>query len=52
MEPRITERDVALLMLSEDSLLTLGAVLGFQARAALRDRSDDDAMPQVGVLPA
>lgn len=38
-------------MLSEDSLLTLGAVLGFQARAALGDRGNDE-LPQADVLPA
>lgn len=51
MEPRVTERDVALLMLSEDSLLTLGAVLGLQARAALGDGSSDELL-QAEVLPA
>jgi len=51
MEPRITERDVALLMLSEESLLTLGAVLGLQARAALGDRSSDELLDSE-MLPA
>lgn len=35
MEPRITEQDVAMLLLSEDALLALGAVLGLKAKAAL-----------------
>jgi hypothetical protein len=44
MEPQVTERDVALLLLSEESLVTLGAVLGWQARAALDDRDDVAAL--------
>jgi hypothetical protein len=51
MEPRVTERDVALLMLSEESLLTLGAVLAFQARAALGERGSVEPSPPE-VLPA
>jgi hypothetical protein len=50
MEPRITERDVALLLMSEESLLALGAVLGWQARAAL-ENEDESSLP-VDVLPA
>ncbi|MBY0278447.1 hypothetical protein K2Z84_24215 [Candidatus Binatia bacterium] len=40
MEPQVTERDVALLLLNEDSLVTLGAILGWQARAAFDERAD------------
>lgn len=51
MEPQVTERDVALLLLSEDSLVTLGAILGWQARAALDGRDEDDPAASA-VLPA
>jgi hypothetical protein len=50
MEPTITERDVALLMLSQESLLALGAVLGWRARTALEE--DDERSIPAGVLPA
>jgi len=49
MEPRVTERDLALLMLSEESLLPLGAVLGLQARSVLGER-DSVEPPPVEVL--
>jgi hypothetical protein len=52
MEPQITERDVALLLLSEQSLLALGAVLGWKARAALVDDAHDSPQTISGVLPA
>jgi hypothetical protein len=32
MEPQITERDLAMLLLSEEALVALGAVLGLKAR--------------------
>lgn len=51
MEPRVTERDVALLLLSEESLINLGAVLGWQARAALDDREDFESLASE-MLPA
>lgn len=51
MEPQITERDVALLLLNEESLITLGAILGWQARAALDDRGDDEPTASA-MLPA
>ena len=51
MEPQITERDVALLLMSEDSLLTLGAVLGWQARTA-RDERAFEHPAAVELLPA
>lgn len=51
MEPQVTERDVALLLLSEDSLVALGAVLGWQARAALDGRDDDESFANA-MLPA
>ena len=51
MEPRITERDVALLLLSDESLVTLGAVLGWQARAALDDRDGFESLASE-MLPA
>jgi hypothetical protein len=51
MEPQVTERDVALLLLSEDSLVALGAVLGWQARAALDDRGDRESLASE-TLPA
>jgi hypothetical protein len=51
MEPQITDRDVALLMLSEDSLVALGAVLGWQARAALDGRDDGESVANA-MLPA
>lgn len=52
MEPHVTERDVALLLLSEKSLVTLGAVLGWQARAALDDRDDEFESLASEMLPA
>ena len=51
MEPQVTERDVALLLLSEESLLALGAVLGWQARAALDGRDDEKPFTSA-MLPA
>ena len=50
MEPQVTERDCALLLMSQESLLTLGAVLGWQARAgriepALEDVAVADVLP-------
>lgn len=51
MEPQVTERDVALLLLSEESLVTLGAVLAWQARAALDDRGDAESLASE-MLPA
>jgi hypothetical protein len=51
MEPEITERDVALLMMSESSWVTLGAVLGLRPWM----RPDDEPLPDpMGhhVLPA
>jgi hypothetical protein len=51
MEPPVTERDLALLLMSEQSLLTLGAVLGWQARAGRGERTLEEA-PSFGVLPA
>jgi hypothetical protein len=50
-EPRVTERDVAMLLLGEDDLLALGAVLGWQARAALLGRAPDE-LPVAGQPPA
>lgn len=47
----MTERDVALLLLSEDSLIALGAILGWQARAALDERGDDESTASL-MLPA
>jgi hypothetical protein len=41
MEPRVTDQDLALLLMSEESLLALGALLGWQARAALGARSSE-----------
>jgi hypothetical protein len=53
MEPQLTERDVAMLLLSEDALLALGAVLGWKARAALDgSSSDDDLALTSATLPA
>lgn len=51
MEHEVTERDVALMLLSQDSLVALGAVLGWQARAALRERGDTTVAPPE-MLPA
>jgi len=51
MEPQITARDVALLLMSEDSLLTLVAVLGWQARTARDGRPFEDPAV-VELLPA
>jgi hypothetical protein len=42
MEPRLTERDLALLLLSEEAMVALGAVLGLRARARLDVSSDPD----------
>ncbi|MEI8357257.1 MAG: hypothetical protein WCH13_02095 [Deltaproteobacteria bacterium] len=39
-EPRVTERDLTLLMMSQDSLVVLGAMLGLQAK-----------VPPVDLLP-
>ncbi|MFM7735400.1 MAG: hypothetical protein ACKOCT_21090 [Alphaproteobacteria bacterium] len=36
-EPAVTDRDLALLMMSEDSLVALGAMLGLQARTVPGD---------------
>ncbi|MFM7144363.1 MAG: hypothetical protein ACKO2K_20860 [Alphaproteobacteria bacterium] len=36
-EPAVTDRDLALLMMSEDSLVALGAMLGFRARTVPGD---------------
>jgi len=41
MEPNVTERDVALLLLNEESWVTLGAVLALRAQ-----------MPSEGPRPA
>ena len=51
MEPQVTERDVALLLLSEESLIALGAVLGWRARAALDGRDDEESCTSA-MLPA
>jgi len=50
MEPQVTDRDVALLLMSEASLLAFGAVLGWRARAALGDPSTEE-LPLEDVLP-
>ena len=52
MEPQVTERDVALLMLNEQALLALGAVLGWQARSALTDRGAEAPSALEMLLPA
>lgn len=53
MEPQVTERDVAMLLLNEDALLALGAVLGWKARAALEGSlRDEDLARAAGTLPA
>jgi len=51
MEPEVTERDMALLLLSEDSLVTLAAMLGWQARAALDVRDEVESLARE-MLPA
>jgi hypothetical protein len=40
MEPTVTERDIALLLMSEESWVTLGAVLALQAQS-----HSDDGLP-------
>jgi hypothetical protein len=47
----VTERDLTMLLLSEDALLALGAVLGWQARAALLGSAPEE-LPVTGQLPA
>ena len=37
VEPLVTERDVTLLMMNEDSLVALGAMLGLQAKSVSGD---------------
>lgn len=51
MEPQLTERDLALLLMNEESLLTFGAVLGLQARAG-RGEFSPEKLPVQGHLPA
>ncbi len=51
MEPLLTERDVALLMLNEDSWVTLGAVLGLKVRMP-HEGEPGDVPPVVEGLPA
>lgn len=36
-EPLVTERDLTLLLMNEDSLVALGAMLGFRAKAVPGD---------------
>jgi hypothetical protein len=42
MEPTVTERDVALLLMNEESWVTLGAVLALRARMR-----EDEPLPSV-----
>jgi len=47
----MTERELAMLLLDEEALLVLGAVLGWQARAALLGSAPEE-LPVGAQLPA
>jgi hypothetical protein len=40
MEPDVTPQDLAMLLLSQQDLVALGAMLGLRARMSGRERSD------------
>ncbi|HZR79782.1 MAG TPA: hypothetical protein VFD92_01710 [Candidatus Binatia bacterium] len=50
MEPRVTERDVELLLLNEESWVTLGAMLGL--RTWMRPEEPLPASLPVAALPS
>lgn len=50
MEPRVTENDLALLLLGEDDLVALGAMLSLPARTV--DLSDEDGGERGRLVPA
>lgn len=54
MEPRVTENDLALLLLDEDDLLTLGAMLSLPARSVdlgEENENEDGAIAAFGRGP-